>query len=188
MWFGWAQAKIAAQLQQEFDSEHLARRLTEDETNGRRGDGRGAVPTYMQQRLAGPVRSQSNEEQRRILFGGRAARRRRYSGGGRGGAIGYADGDAGFELPDGPESYERLLDQFPVVTQGLSSAEFDRLPTSTAGTPHTSQDCTVCYDKYAVGDVIVALPCMHLFHNDCAKPWLKDHKTCPVCKKTVDVK
>jgi hypothetical protein len=44
------------------------------------------------------------------------------------------------------------------------------------------QECSVCKDVYALKEVVHALPCKHLFHPDCVKPWLNAHNTCPVCR------
>lgn len=43
--------------------------------------------------------------------------------------------------------------------------------------------CSVCIVDFALGDKGMFLPCGHTFHPDCIKPWLRDHNTCPVCRK-----
>lgn len=43
--------------------------------------------------------------------------------------------------------------------------------------------CSVCITDFQKGSKNLILPCGHLFHPDCIKPWLKDHNTCPVCRK-----
>ena len=32
------------------------------------------------------------------------------------------------------------------------------------------------------GDKAIILPCIHLFHTECIKNWLKTQNTCPICK------
>ena len=43
--------------------------------------------------------------------------------------------------------------------------------------------CSVCITDFEMGTESLFLPCGHQFHKDCIKPWLKDHNTCPVCRK-----
>ena len=51
--------------------------------------------------------------------------------------------------------------------------------------------CSICLDKFKLGDKYIKLPCdnnEHYFHcgdtNDCdgIKPWLKENNTCPICR------
>ncbi|KAG0742071.1 hypothetical protein G6F57_010151 [Rhizopus arrhizus] len=46
-------------------------------------------------------------------------------------------------------------------------------------------DCAVCKDAFDVTEKVIQLPCEHIFHDDCIKPWLKLNSTCPVCRKSV---
>ncbi|GAA5866492.1 hypothetical protein JCM3774_004701 [Rhodotorula dairenensis] len=42
--------------------------------------------------------------------------------------------------------------------------------------------CGVCLDAFQLDDSAVALPCKHLYHEDCLVPWLKTSGTCPICR------
>ena len=42
--------------------------------------------------------------------------------------------------------------------------------------------CPVCTEDIKVSEKAMFMPCGHIFHPDCLKPWLKDHNTCPVCR------
>ena len=42
--------------------------------------------------------------------------------------------------------------------------------------------CTICLEDYVNGDDSIALPCIHIFHANCIKTWLKNQNTCPICK------
>ncbi|KAI8890750.1 hypothetical protein K501DRAFT_168163, partial [Backusella circina FSU 941] len=41
-------------------------------------------------------------------------------------------------------------------------------------------DCAVCKDLFEPEERVTELPCDHIFHDDCIKPWLKLNGTCPV--------
>ncbi|KAF9156816.1 hypothetical protein BG015_000606 [Linnemannia schmuckeri] len=43
-------------------------------------------------------------------------------------------------------------------------------------------ECSVCKDEFAREDNLLQLPCKHIFHEDCIKPWLKVSGTCPTCR------
>lgn len=47
-------------------------------------------------------------------------------------------------------------------------------------------ECSVCMDDVTLGDEVVVLPCTHWFHQQCASVWLKEHNTCPICRKSID--
>ncbi|OQR83790.1 hypothetical protein ACHHYP_14290 [Achlya hypogyna] len=48
--------------------------------------------------------------------------------------------------------------------------------------PCVAHSCIVCQEEYARGDFVVTLPCAHLFHHACAKPWILENNECPLCK------
>ena len=47
--------------------------------------------------------------------------------------------------------------------------------------------CPICLEEYAPPVFVMVLPCGHTAHADCIIPWLKQHKTCAVCRKSFDV-
>ncbi|XP_071502634.1 RING finger protein 215-like [Diadema antillarum] len=42
--------------------------------------------------------------------------------------------------------------------------------------------CAVCLDEFHKGQTIRMLPCHHQFHNKCVESWLRNKRTCPLCK------
>jgi len=51
--------------------------------------------------------------------------------------------------------------------------------------PYGHTSCSVCLEEFAVGDECVTLPCAHVFHKGCAKQWLMQDKSCPLCKQGI---
>ena len=45
--------------------------------------------------------------------------------------------------------------------------------------------CLICCENYKDGDLIVQLPCKHIFCKNCLFTWLKNNKTCPCCRDHV---
>ncbi|ORZ19012.1 hypothetical protein BCR42DRAFT_324325 [Absidia repens] len=66
-----------------------------------------------------------------------------------------------------PPAPEDVIDNLPKRT--LSEQEFK-----------DQVDCAVCKDEFNQAESVIELPCQHLFHDDCIKPWLKVNGTCPV--------
>ena len=46
-------------------------------------------------------------------------------------------------------------------------------------------DCPICMDSVEVGAEVTELPCKHWFHGDCVKSWLKEHDSCPQCRRGI---
>lgn len=47
---------------------------------------------------------------------------------------------------------------------------------------HNGLACAICKDLLTVGNVVNRLPCLHLYHPSCIKPWLSNRNTCPLCR------
>ncbi|QDZ18963.1 hypothetical protein A3770_02p14810 [Chloropicon primus] len=45
--------------------------------------------------------------------------------------------------------------------------------------------CAICLDDYSDGQEMRTLPCMHSFHSTCVDKWLRNNRSCPVCKKDI---
>ncbi|XP_038891102.1 probable E3 ubiquitin-protein ligase RHY1A [Benincasa hispida] len=44
------------------------------------------------------------------------------------------------------------------------------------------EECTVCLERFRVGEPLVHLPCAHKFHSTCLVPWLQANSHCPCCR------
>ena len=44
------------------------------------------------------------------------------------------------------------------------------------------RNCVICLEDFKSGEKATLLPCVHLFHKNCIKNWLKSKNSCPICK------
>ena len=51
--------------------------------------------------------------------------------------------------------------------------------------PHYPSECCICMTEFVDGDTIVATECDHVFHKRCCQEWLKQARTCPVCRMDI---
>ncbi|KAF2135562.1 uncharacterized protein K452DRAFT_172908 [Aplosporella prunicola CBS 121167] len=49
-------------------------------------------------------------------------------------------------------------------------------------------ECSICMDEVPIGETVTELPCSHWFHGACIEAWLKEHDTCPHCRKGIEKK
>jgi hypothetical protein len=44
------------------------------------------------------------------------------------------------------------------------------------------RECIICQENYQPGEIILKLPCCHLYHETCLFRWLSTAHTCPLCR------
>jgi hypothetical protein len=44
------------------------------------------------------------------------------------------------------------------------------------------RNCVICLEDFKSGEKATLLPCVHIFHKNCIKNWLKSKNSCPICK------
>jgi Ring finger domain len=83
----------------------------------------------------------------------------------------------------GEDRAKKLLDALEVVDEVL----LERFFMLKAGSGEDGRGCAVCYEdlKVLLGEV-VALPCAHVFHQNCLQPWFQNHSSCPSCRFDLD--
>ncbi|TGZ72123.1 hypothetical protein CRM22_002276 [Opisthorchis felineus] len=62
------------------------------------------------------------------------------------------------------------LSSFAVISR-VKKIQVDKLPT-----------CPVCLVDYQENDLIITLPCFHVYHKACTGPWLKSDEGCAMCR------
>ncbi|KAB0395098.1 hypothetical protein E2I00_000097, partial [Balaenoptera physalus] len=41
--------------------------------------------------------------------------------------------------------------------------------------------CAICLEEFSEGQELRVISCLHEFHRTCVDPWLRQHRTCPLC-------
>jgi hypothetical protein len=95
------------------------------------------------------------------------------------------------DIGDGPDHYH-----VPVVipierSRGLDDKSIKNYPISKIHDISTlSEDkkkCLVCLENFKNGDYFITLPCIHIFHAECIKKWMKQQNFCPICKNIIKI-
>ena len=93
------------------------------------------------------------------------------------------------------EAFDRIIGQM-MEQNGGSTAPGPASEVAIAALPKKKVDktmmgsdgkaeCSVCMDNVEIGDEVTTLPCHHWFHEQCVSIWLKEHDTCPHCRKGI---
>jgi E3 ubiquitin-protein ligase RNF115/126 len=79
----------------------------------------------------------------------------------------------------------------PPVSVGVPSAVVSAIPkiAVTAEDVEAKCTCSVCMAEKTeedIGTEVYQLKCGHKFHQNCLVPWMKDHDSCPNCRKKIE--
>ncbi|GAA5986467.1 hypothetical protein JCM10908_003765 [Rhodotorula pacifica] len=114
-------------------------------------------------------------------------------GGGNGGGFGLpTHANAGDYVWGSEANFQQLLNDLMEQAAGRAGPQpapddmIEKLPRLKINQQVLDMDsittCGVCLDAFQLEDAAVALPCKHLYHEDCLVPWLKTSGTCPICR------
>ena len=87
-----------------------------------------------------------------------------------------------------------LMDQHSASTAPgpASDSAIAALPKIHIGKEHLDSsgkaECSICMDGLDIGEEVVQLPCRHWFHGECVSAWLREHDTCPQCRRGITPK
>ncbi len=94
---------------------------------------------------------------------------------------------------EGPDSMlenilAESLDNYEVF-RGMAATddELDRLQSRAMSEEDISQlgqGCIICNSGFVMGEIIMTLPCSHIFHADCLMMWLMINGVCPLCSRS----
>lgn len=49
----------------------------------------------------------------------------------------------------------------------------------------SKMQCSVCWEQFVLNEKVRQLPCLHIYHENCIRPWLELHGTCPICRQNL---
>jgi hypothetical protein len=87
----------------------------------------------------------------------------------------------------GPESV-RSIENIPKAEQDDVYEDDSKAVESRVGTLDRERECAICLDGYVEGDTICWAKtdtCDHIFHEECAIEWLKNHDECALCRSKI---
>jgi hypothetical protein len=90
------------------------------------------------------------------------------------------DDDFG-SLDDGFDENEPLDDDIIQTFQITKINDINKLS-------EDKKRCSICLENYKNGDDSIILPCIHIFHSECIKKWMKRNGICPICKFKINSK
>jgi hypothetical protein len=78
---------------------------------------------------------------------------------------------------------------YEAIPEGLTDEEIDRLPLYIVSAEEAAEhnSCAICLDPIQEEQAVRVLPCDHRFHCLHIEEWLAMKKTCPVCRRQVQV-
>jgi hypothetical protein len=51
---------------------------------------------------------------------------------------------------------------------------------------NNNDKCVICYEEFQNNDIVLNIPCKHLFHKACIKIWVTENSyKCPICKEKI---
>ncbi|KAF9670667.1 hypothetical protein SADUNF_Sadunf13G0092600 [Salix dunnii] len=85
-------------------------------------------------------------------------------------------------------------DQHVAVSTGASKRVLKKLKKETFcmnqgqsnGDSSSGGTCVVCLEEFSSSVKLTKLPCSHVFHKKCIFRWLRNSKSCPVCRAQVE--
>ena len=66
----------------------------------------------------------------------------------------------------------------PRILQSLPEITLDDI----SKLDNEKKNCIICLENFKVGEKVIILPCVHIFHSECIKNWFTAKDECPMCK------
>lgn len=86
------------------------------------------------------------------------------------------------QMPSAPMMPSNMYPDLEAIAPQVPCSSTDYLAQSSAPIRH---ECAICLDELASEDTH-ALPCAHVFHENCIGRWFRQNQTCPTCRIRVN--
>eukprot|EP01084_Bolivina_argentea_P291194 500457_1 len=78
-------------------------------------------------------------------------------------------------------------DIFPSHNNSNNNKNKNRRHSEPINNINENNECTICLCEYSNDESKTVLPCMHVFHRYCINIWIRQHKTCPICRTNTNI-
>jgi len=62
------------------------------------------------------------------------------------------------------------------------------VPYQTVKDDSLNESCSFCIEEFENSDMVILLPCNHVYHPRVIRAWLNTSQNCPLCRKRVEVR
>jgi len=87
-------------------------------------------------------------------------------------------------------TYENILnleEKIGYVSKGINKKDMEKLGEEKYKYDINQKECIICMEIFKENEKIRKLKCSHIFHLKCIDGWLENNKSCPICKKDVNI-
>ncbi|THD24491.1 hypothetical protein D915_004855 [Fasciola hepatica] len=86
-----------------------------------------------------------------------------------------------------PEQPTLPVDEVRLFVRSQVCAFLDQLPSKRLDLWDQTKpgQCSVCFEDYQPGHIVMTLPCFHVLHEDCARRWFEGCFNCPICRTCI---
>ena len=80
---------------------------------------------------------------------------------------------------------QTIVDQLPTWEHDDSQKNSLKKTDNDDINDNDGKTCRICLMTYENGEVVKALPCLHIYHKECIDKWFTMNRKCPICKMDV---
>ena len=91
-------------------------------------------------------------------------------------------------LSNRTNSFEHHSSEMKYSNKGLNDETIKNYPITKIKINNLSENkkkCLICLEKFKNYQNTIILPCIHIFHSECIKKWMKKENFCPLCKNKI---